>query len=225
MKNRISKAVGGFCLIAMAAVLLGSCNKDRVKGSGPVTSEQRNVTGFTGITVNGATDIFISQGTSFDVKVKAYSNLLPYFETKVEDGILSLGYRRNTNVSNDNSQVYITMPSINLISLSGSSDIICTGIFPSTTDMSAAISGSGSISIAGGAADNFTVKISGSGDVKAFGFDAKKADITISGSGNVEVNVAESLEVAISGSGNILYKGSPAVINSQISGSGKLIKQ
>ena len=65
----------------------------------------------------------------------------------------------------------------------------------------------------------------GSGNVKSFGFIVQKAEDDIKGSGDASVNVTQDLKVRINGSGSVYYQGNPPVVNSQISGSGKLIKQ
>lgn len=211
---------------ALALVcVLASCQKERIKGSGEVTTEQRTLSGFTKVSVSGSTDVHITQGDNFEVKVKAYANLLPYLETRITDKELLIGYKSNSNVSNDNSEVFITMPSVTGLSTSGSSDISCSGVFVTTDPVTAAISGSGNISIESGTAPGFTIHISGSGDVKSSGLVAEDVNIEISGSGDAEVHATQSLKARISGSGTVYYWGDPSVLDSQISGSGKVVKK
>jgi carbon monoxide dehydrogenase subunit G len=212
-----------FYAIVMTAMV--SCQKERVTGSGSVSTEQRNVSGFSSVNVSGSSNVFITEGSAFDVKVKAYSNLIPYLETKFQNGTLLIAYKSNSNVRNDNSEVYITMPALTGLTTSGSGNISCAGDFSGIDNLNASVSGSGNISIENGDANNFKITISGSGDVKSFGLSAKQADVNISGSGNVELTVLENLKASINGSGNIYYKGNTPIVNSHISGSGQVIKQ
>lgn len=221
--NFISKKMKKFILFVALAGLI-SCSKDRISGSGPVTTETRSVPAFTSVSASGSSNVFITQGATFDVKVKAFSNLLPYLETKAENGILLIAYKSNSNVTNDNSEIYITMPVLSGVSTSGSGNVNSAGSFPLMDNFLASISGSGNITLKNSLANNYTLRISGSGNVKSFGLLTQNADVSIEGSGNAEVNVAQHLKASIKGSGNVVYQGSPE-IDSNIAGSGKIIKQ
>lgn len=211
-------------LIAISITLF-SCSKERIKGNGEIKTENRAITGFTQVEISGSTNVFITYGANFEVKVKAFSNLIPYLETKVKNGVLLIGYKSNSNIQNDNSEVYITMPNLYGLSTNGSGNISTAGTFAEAENFTASISGSGNINIEGGASNNFEIHISGSGDVKGFGLISQKVNISIEGSGDAEVSVVKNLKADIKGSGNVYYKGEPDYVNSQTSGSGQLIKK
>lgn len=215
-----------FCylLFAVVAITFTSCSKDRVTGSGTVKTEDRQINGFTRVNTQGSTSVFITQGETFEVSVKAYENLIPYLETNVVNGTLEIRYKDNINVRNDNSEVYITMPALSGTYINGSADITTTGTFTGTS-LEASISGSGNLIFANGVYDNLKYTSSGSGNLEAFGVTLKHANISIAGSGNAETTATESLTVSIAGSGTVYYKGDPEEVNSEISGSGKVIKQ
>ena len=202
-------------------IMLASCSKERVSGSGQITTEDRPVSNFTKVSTNGSTNVHISKGANFSVQVKGYSNLLPYFETKLRNNTLEVGYRNGTNVRNDNLEVFVTMPSFEGANISGSADIDVKGVFISNV-VDVSISGSGNIDIEGGTAQTLDADMSGSGNIRAFGLTADKADVSISGSGTAEVKAVTRLKANISGSGSVYYKGTPTV-ESSVSGSGKLV--
>jgi hypothetical protein len=106
-------------IIVSFSLLLFSCSKEKVRGGGSVITENRNLANFTGITVFGSSAVQITQGSSFRVEVRGYGNLLPYYETRIVNNNLEMGYKNNVNVKNDNIQVLITMPALNSISLHG----------------------------------------------------------------------------------------------------------
>jgi hypothetical protein len=211
-------------VLSVLLLLTTACSKERISGSGSVVTEDRQVNAFTKVSLKGPSFVYITKGNNFNVQVKAYGNLLPYFETRVVNGTLELGYKDDLSIRNENSEVYITLPVLNGLSIYGSGDIETTGNFNDNPSFETSVYGSGNIEIREGAADNFSATIAGSGDVYAFGLSAKKANVEVSGSGNVRITAKDELKVKISGSGNIYYKGSPD-ISVNISGSGDVIKQ
>ena len=211
-------------LVLIVLVSASACNQDRVSGNGIITTEERAINNFTGVTVEGSTEVTVKKGASFKVEVKGYNNLLPYFETKVVNGNLVMGYKDHVNIRHDNTEVTVTLPVLNSLSMYGSGDITSTGAFTGNTDFEASISGSGNITIEQGSAKNFFTSISGSGNIHAFGFTAEKAKINVAGSGNTRITATDHLTVKIAGSGNVYYKGSPSV-SVNISGSGAVVKQ
>lgn len=213
-----------YLFIASFILLAMSCNKDKVVGSGDVISETRIVPTFTGVSSSGSTDIFISKDKDINVEAKAYASLLPYLETNVDNNTLLVGYKNQINVSNDNSEVFVKMPALYKVSTSGNANINASGEF-NTTQFEATTSGSGDIILPSGSVKYLTIKTTGSGNVNGLTFAAENIDITITGSGDVRVNATGNLKFSISGSGNVYYTGNPKNITSDITGSGKLIKQ
>ncbi len=207
------------------SILLFSCSKVKIAGTGTVLTEQRNVSDFYSVKVMGSTKVYISQGLSFNVSAKAYENILQILQTRVENGVLIIDFKNNSNVTNDNSEVTITMPSISSLTIDGDGSISTLGIFTSINNLSVSLSGAGSININKATAINYIINISGSGDVNSFGVLAENAIVKINGSGNASLSLTGSLNANISGSGNIYYKGNGVQVTSQIKGSGQVIKQ
>jgi hypothetical protein len=85
------------------------------------------------------------------------------------------------------------------------------------------IEGSGDITI-NGTAISSEFRVIGSGHVRAGGINTDVCTAYISGSGVIDTDVNNSLDVTIIGSGVVNYFGNP-VITSNISGSGKIVKQ
>lgn len=209
-------------MAACAMLSLASCTKERVKGNGSVSTETRNITGFTAISASGSTNVFVTQGPAFNVEVRGYANLLPYYETKLVNNKLQVGYRDNVTVKNDNTEVYITLPSLDGLQLAGSGNIRTSGVFTGITNFTITIAGSGNIHFSTGGTQNFTSRIDGSGNIYTLGLIATNADTEITGSGNTEINVTNQLKAKITGSGNVYYRGTP-VITTNITGSGAVI--
>ncbi len=228
--------------MATAALFSTSCDKDGrcVNGSGAYQSRSYSVSSFDEISFYGEGDVYVTRDSVSSVSVEAQQNVLDALNLDVRNGELRIG-RDNCFRSSRRIRVYVTTPNLSMASISGSGNIIGTGIF-SGPDFRADISGSGNIDMdldvetlnshSSGSGEvtfrgNATYQyfdISGSGSVHCFNLSGREGNIRISGSGNCEVNVSDELEVDISGSGNVYYKGSPH-INSKISGSGKLVNR
>lgn len=221
MKSRIVlfPAFTLFC-----SLVLISCNKEKIVGSGNIITDPRTVTDFYGVSVFGSSNVFISYANNYSVSVKGYENIVPKLRTYVENGILVVKFADDVNITNDNSEVYITMPSLISVSDQGSSDIKVSGSFIGMENLSVSTSGSGDIEFDNGSVQNIVLKISGSGDISAYGMLSKNATININGSGDAQVSASDKLKATISGSGNVYYKGNPT-IESSVSGSGQVIKQ
>lgn len=211
-------------LVVIVLLTASACNGDRISGNGIITTEERSVNNFTGVMVEGSTDVTVTKGANFKVQVTGYSNLMPYFETKVVNGNLVLGFKEHVNVRHDNTEVTVTLPVLNNLSTYGSGNITSTGAFTATDDFQTSVSGSGNIKIEQGSAKNMSATISGSGNISAFGFSTEKAKVNVAGSGNASVTATDNLTVKIAGSGNVYYKGSPS-ISVNISGSGAVVKK
>lgn len=210
-------------LLTLAVLFLTSCSKDRLTASGDKTTETRNPGTFTGINGSGSNNIHVDYGNEFKVILKGSNNLIPHFKTEIMGSTLYLSYNR-VNVQHDDIEIFVTMPAINYVSLSGSGEVDIRGAFPETELFKLNISGSGEVEV-----DNaFSVKkadinISGSGEADLAKLDSKQADIDVSGSGDVKIKVQDVLKARISGSGKIYYLGSPQ-LDTKVSGSGKVIK-
>ena len=215
----------------------------RITGDGDMASENRNVSGFSGIEIAGPFDVYLSQGEQYSVRIEGDQNLLEYVETEQHGDMLEIGSRDGFNLRPRKSiKVYITSPRIETLEVAGSGSIVSQTRFTSSNRLKMVIAGSGDISlgevdapevqgeIAGsgsisvkGTTKVFQSEIAGSGEIHAFGLLSETTDVEIAGSGDVEVFASKHLEVSIAGAGDVKYKGSPTVSQSK-AGSGSVRK-
>ena len=209
--------------------------------------EKRDVSSFSEISLRISGKVHLRQGNNQSVEIEAKSSTLEDIITEVKDRQLVIRFpNRNFFERNYNSgkiDIYITVPEIDGLFVSGSGDIIADDEIESrildlavsgsgnivlddldSERVKASISGSGDIIIEdGGVADELEVSISGSGSVRAEDFEADDIDVRVAGSGNCSVTSNGSIKARIAGSGNINYKGNPN-IDSSVAGSGKVRK-
>ena len=192
---------------------------ERVKGSGKLATEMRDLKNFSAIEVKGSSDVDVTIGKSFSVEVEADDNLLEYLETEVRHGTLFISYAEGYSISTRRgSRLNITMPEIQEIEIRGSSDVRVDGA--KGKELIVTIAGSGDMKLSG-AVDDFEADIRGSGDIDARKLVAREAYISIKGSGDVDVAVDDFLDARISGSGDITYYGDPKV-KKRVRGSGDI---
>jgi len=203
--------------------------------------EIRKVSGFTGIGLSISADIYLSQANDYKVEIEADADYLEKIETVIDGDILKIKNKDHFNFEFHNKKVkiYISMPQINALNISGSGDIIAQTAIKtdnlkvkisgsgnvkieilSVKNLGMAISGSGDIYLAGtDVAESASYSISGSGNIENQNLQCKKVEISVSGSGDVKVWAVDELNARVSGSGDVYYKGRP-VIDAKTSGSG-----
>lgn len=215
----------------------GNFFSDCEKGQGPVVEQVLSLPDFTGVEVKTSVDVFISQGDEVSVLAKGEQNIIDLLETDVRNNVWEIEF--DDCVSNFKLEIFITMPEIDYLKISGSGEItgetffdvddltlritgsgeMCLGLTAENID--AKITGSGDMEMEGEAGE-LDLKITGSGDVNAFPLNVQRADIEITGSGDASLTVLEQLKVKITGSGDVLYKGNPA-LDIDINGSGDVV--
>lgn len=234
-----------YSVILLTIIVMTSC-QDRgnnglfncIEGEGDVVTQELLINEFTGVKSRGSSEVFITQGNDFKVEVEGQQNIIDNIETDIQNGIWEIEFE-DCQRDFEKLKIYITMPEIKDLEISGSGDMFGQDVFvvdvinlkvdgsgsidvavDGATDVDARISGSGKIKLAG-TTNYLGSKISGSGDLEAYELEANIGNIRISGSGDAEVTVYDELDVKIEGSGDVYYKGNP-IINVDITGSGDL---
>jgi len=232
-----------FLTLIVALFTITSCQNDGdgifdcTKGEGNIITKELYLQEFTGVRLQTAADIYITQGSEFSVVAKGQDNIIRMLELDISNGIWEVefdGCVKNYNELN----IYITMPAIDYLAISGAGTIYSENVFD-VADLGLKISGSGDIilnvnadqidgTISGsgkikltGTADITEYDISGSGNFYTFGLQSKVTEVEISGAGKAEVFVEDHLKVNISGSGDVYYKGNPT-LDVKITGSGNI---
>lgn len=231
-------------MLTAAATMLSFSSCKKVVGEGPLETEDRTITNFTGLSTSIAGTINYTQAPFYKVQIQAQRNILNILESYKVGNELILKFRNNVNVtSHSNITVNISAPSLESLQLSGAANVNVTGNFVSnnfstnvsgsgnltvdnlqiTAVLTARVSGSGNIKVFTGTATIGNVFVSGSGNIDLSAIKTLGAEAKISGSGSAKVNVTQTLDATISGSGNVFYWDNP-VVTTHISGSGKAVK-
>lgn len=235
----MKKSIVFFAIVAMM-ITVSSCEK--VIGDGPLQTETRNITDFSGVSASIGGKINYKIDPDYKVEITAQANILDVIQTSKVNGHLLVKVKDGVRIrSHEDITINISAPNADYLHLSGSGDLIVSGLVnEDNLDMDisgsgnitlssatvndkirATISGSGNIKVLSGSAINEDLRISGSGKLLLQDVIAEHAKTTISGSGDIKVNLSQSLDATISGSGSVYYLGNP-LISTSISGSGKV---
>lgn len=232
-----------------ALALLGTTHvnaqwgKNKVKGSGNVTTTKVNTADYNEIAVVGSLTAELVSGKEGDISIKADDNLHELVAIESINGKLVLKMKKGVSYSSRH-DIIITVPvaEISTISLTGSGDVIgkstikgnaltinVTGsgdvvLTTEATGIDAKVTGSGDMKLSG-KVENLEVKVSGSGDFDGYSLDAANVEVYVSGSGDAQVAAKTSIKARVHGSGDIRYKGNPATSDTKVMGSGSVKSQ
>jgi len=210
--------------------------RDRIKGNGQTITQDRDVSGFTGIKACCSFTVEVSKGAP-SVRVEAESNLQEYIKTDVSSGQLSIRYSQNVNISNHKPvRIYVTMNKLDYVSSSSSSTITfrdefrgddlevrvsssgkIRGLEFSGNDIRLEANSSGKLDIAGSGAF-IRASASSSGKISASSCKVKRAKAGVSSGGSINLNVSDRLDANASSGGTVRYSGSPNVDSNTSSG-------
>jgi hypothetical protein len=211
----------------------------RIEGSGKIVEDERRLTGFSRLIVQGPLDVTVRKGESEKVVVRAEANITPLIETVVQGDTLNIGLRPGASFrTRSRLQVRVQARRMQGVILRGSGDVrIDRGeaeVFEATLQGSGDLTidslraGALALSMAGngdfrasGTADSVGVVLDGSGDVYCGNLVAARVAVRIIGKGDVRVHATDELKVDIDGSGDVHYRGAPKISES-VRGSGSV---
>ena len=212
---------------------------DRVRGNGEVITDTRDLDGFTGVDACCSFEIKIAQG-DFAVRVEAESNLQEFIETRVSGKTLHIKYTDKANFkSTAPIVVYVSLPELELIDASSSSNITGTTPFTGdelTLDVSSSAditltytgkrvdidaSSSGRIDLKG-KTGRIRAEASSAGKVDASDLETDEAVADVSSGARIEVKVNNSLRADASSGGSVEYGGSPSDVVTDTSSGGRV---
>jgi hypothetical protein len=215
-----------------------------VKAKAHYDTQDRHLSGFHGVSVEGSFDVYITQGSTESVIVDAPADVMEHVVTEVRNGNLIIKDKHKNGWSDWNGNhkkvvVRVIVRDINAIGISGSGNVYFRdGIKAEKLDIAVSgsgdaagkidvkkldcsVSGSGNIKISGHANDS-NVSVSGSGNYSGKDLPTVNTNVEVSGSGNASINANGSIAAAVSGSGDVSYTGAAQHVTKSKSGSGDI---
>ncbi len=206
------------------------------RGNGEVVEESRKISeDFTTVYASEGLDVFVSQGSDFEIVVEADENIIDLIGTDIEDGKLKIHAIENIGRATKN--VYVTLPEVEALKSSSGADLVAQTIIrgdkitldaSSGSDIEAEViaklieadASSGADIKVSGKTDSFYADASSGADIKAQKLKAEKCNADASSGAGISVNVSETLTADASSGADISYTGDAAVTKKKsVSGS------
>jgi hypothetical protein len=216
--NRKNKWTAWFTLLA----ILVSFSVQAAPKMIDVSTQNRSMSAFTSIKLMCSADLYITQGNTQSVTVKADDKVINDLKTEVRNGVLIIDMKRSYGFFNNIRvlEVHVTVPKLEKVADFGSGDIQIKNGFKAS-DFTVTLNGSGDLTadlhvqnmklmIRGsgdakfqGVSGSFELSVMGSGDVEGHGLDLSSCSVDNLGSGDVELSGSTSdLSLSLKGSGD-----------------------
>jgi hypothetical protein len=210
------KKIASYLLAVLLSVTFASAQKKELK-----------LEPFSRISFRAEGKLYLRQGSPQKVEVEGDRDYIDELDIRVEGDRLTMGRDSwnfwNWNNSSNKVTIYVTVPDIKSLSVSGSGDLIGETKITSR-DLELKVSGSGSMVLEADASGAIDADVSGSGDIELKG-KSKDFESHVSGSGKVKltISVADRATFGLSGSGKVIASGSAQEVKATISGSGEVL--
>lgn len=193
------------------------------------TKKDYKLDSFKRVNFRVAGKLYLRQGSPQKVEVEGDSKFIQEeLEVRIDGDKLVIGKEsswgwNSWNDGDNKVTVYITVPNIEGISVSGSGDLVGENKI-TTSRLNLSVSGSGSLVIDADVSGDVEASLSGSGRLEYKG-KCRAYDSSVSGSGKMDLNLAisEKAEFGVSGSGKVRASGSAQEVKATISGSGQVL--
>jgi hypothetical protein len=209
-------------------------------------AEVRSATGYHGISVSDAFDVYLSQSNEEAVAVSASeTKYRDRITVEVKDGILHIGYDREKRIGwgSDKKKLkaYISFKQIDKLRISGACDVFIAGELRSdvlsihqsgasdlkgkldVNKLSVDLSGASDITITG-KARQLSVEASGASDFKGYEMTTETCDARASGASDIKITVNKELSAHASGASAVKYRGSGVIRDIKSSGASSVSK-
>lgn len=197
-----------------AKIFSFSMNFGKVKGSGNVQTEKRELAGFKAIEVGGAFEVEVVAQKEFSVEIEADDNLLPLIATEVRGGTLQISTEKSIK-SKQRIRVRISAPDIESLQISGASKVSLADVKNDLLKID--MSGASKVKV-DGETGNLVIEQSGASKVDAENLKAVNVSVDASGASSAEVNVSGDLKADLSGASKVAYTGNPRNLEKSTSG-------
>jgi len=212
----LSTKVFAAVMLAMATVTAVA----QTNGSGKLVKQDRDLPGFTEIEAGSAFSVKLSQGDVIKVTVETDDNYLDKIETVVKGDRL---YINSMGMKNPSAmRVYISMPDLKLLDISGAAriesdgeitgatlDVIASGASKVKLDLNvellnSKISGASKVDLNGNASVHRS-EISGASNLNALNLKTLTTNALVSGAGKASIFARDEITADLSGAGSLSY--------------------
>lgn len=192
-------------------------------------TQTRETPSFHGISISSGIDLYLTQGNSEEVVIKADPDLINDIVTKVEDGVLHIYLKKKFTWGWHNERkAYVTFKNLDKLKASAGSDVrsenafklekldidVSSGADLVLEDLTAESvwldTSSGSDAKLSGKVVHFECSTSSGADISCFDLISESCKVHASSGADAKVYVTKKLDASASSGGDIRYKGNPS---------------
>jgi hypothetical protein len=204
--------------------------------------QDRPIGSFTGIEISSALKVVLTQGNTEKLTLEGDDEILQRVITEIKGNTLIIRLKEGTyNKSHQDVTAYLTFKTLSKIDLSGAVKLSgtnamkfdnlefdCSGATKIDLNLTAVkldadFSGASSLKLEG-SAQMLGIDVSGASKVNAEDLVVKNCNIDCSGASYIAIHVTDILRAEGSGASKISYKGSPSIVETDMSGASKMSK-
>ncbi|MCD6525618.1 MAG: DUF2807 domain-containing protein [Desulfuromonas sp.] len=216
MTNRVIKLLI-FCYLLLSFTSIAGAwqrSSNCVEGNGEFAEQQRTLIDYQRVAIQGAYAIFITAGEDYRCTINGDSNLLDHVVTRVDNQQLRIGNDMSLCMKQP-LQIHLQLPEFTAFYAEGAHEIVLDQL--SGANFKLELEGASLAEMRGGV-EHLEIEISGTSTLDARELKAAKIMVEAAGTTVVKVQVSEALQVSASGIAEVLYLGSPATVDSKLSG-------
>ncbi|RNI23616.1 head GIN domain-containing protein [Rufibacter latericius] len=222
-----------YSLLLLLALIgfVAQAQAQSVEGNGKYKTETRQVSSFKALRVSGGFEVVLTQGATPSLKLEAEENILPFIESTVENGMLTIKTKDNTIRNAKRLKAYVTVRDLEALELAGGIKLTTTNTINGSTlkldfagginvemalqvkKLDADMAGGTKVSLSG-RAETVQLDLAGASNLKALNLKTDYLTIDAAGASHAEVNVSKELNVEAAGIVSVDYKGSPKINHS-----------
>lgn len=218
------KTISKLSLLSVFAVLLVSAcaMTSRAYGRNTITANGKTVeknyskifpdlSDIREIYLNGMADVRFTQGPRTSITAKGSSNVIEYLHIRQKGETLTFSEKglqdKGINLREYDVVVYVTLPTLDKISLSGTGDFSFTNTFQGNR-LELVLNGTGDISLPNFKLGDLNAVIGGTGDIKCSGTTVE-ATLSVKGTGDIDASIKglSSVYASVYGTGDINLSG------------------
>jgi hypothetical protein len=202
---------------------LGLARAEPPDGSdAPQATQSRTVSAFHGVDLAGVLTVEVTIGKPASVTITGDADLVDKVTTTVKDGVLVLDTKNlhlDRHRHNSRLRAIITAPELSSLAITGTGSLQVAGI--ANDRLAIDVPGTGSIK-ASGSTGALSVRLGGTGEVTGKDLAAKDLVVDIGGTGSARLNATRSVDVRITGTGSLSVHGHPAQVKKTVTGLGSV---
>lgn len=236
----MKKAAVILFVVVLTAILSSCYFPGSIKGNGNVVEEQRELKEFSKISVSRGMNVYIVQGTTEKVVVKADENLLKVIDTYVDHGTLKVTALKGIRNATSN-KVYVTVTDLEYLKSTSGSNVFSEDSLhfenleikstagsnirlTLSADKLSISAAAGSNIFLNGITKSVIMKASSGSNIKAGDLQAENCDAKVSSGANIWIKTQNELTAKASSGGNLFYSGEPNPLRVTKSSGGNVIK-